>query len=160
MFTAPTLVMPVDRSKLADDSWNSSTTSCEKFIDVLPSMELRTLPPSTVIAVLLESPPRIETENSELYCEVDPGFAVTPGSRNASCRKLRPFSGSSWIFCRVITPVTAWASVSTWMAAAATVTVSLACPISIRTSMVATLPVATVTSIVRVRKPGSSAVTT
>ena len=84
MFTAPTLVMPVDRSKLADDNWNSSTTSCEKFIPVLPSMLLRMLPPSTVIAVLLESPPRIDTENSELYRDVDPGLAVTPGSRNAS----------------------------------------------------------------------------
>ena len=97
MFTAPTLVMPVDRSKLADDSWNSSTTSCEKFIPVLPSMLLRMLPPSTVMAVLFESPPRIETENSELYCEVEPALAVTPGSRKASCRKLRPLSGSSWI---------------------------------------------------------------
>ena len=90
------------------------------------------LPPSTVIAVLLESPPRIETENSELYCEVEPGLAVTPGSRNASCRKLRPLSGSSWIFCRVITPLTACASVSTWMAVAATVTVSVASPSSMR----------------------------
>ena len=95
MFTEPTLVMPVDRSKLADESWNSSTTSCEKFIPVLPSIELRMLPPSTVIAVLLESPPRIDTENSELYCDVEPGLAVTPGSRNASWRKLRPLSGSS-----------------------------------------------------------------
>ena len=75
MLTAPTLVMPVERSKLAEDSWNSSTTSCEKFIPVLPSIELRTLPPSTVIAVLLESPPRIDTEKSELYCEVEPGLA-------------------------------------------------------------------------------------
>jgi hypothetical protein len=95
MLTAPTLVMPVDRSKLDDESWNSWTTSCEKFIPVLPSMELRTLPPSTVMAVLLESPPRIDTENSELYCDVEPGLAETPGSRNANCRKLRPLIGSS-----------------------------------------------------------------
>jgi len=71
------------------------------------------LPPATVIAVLLATPPKIDTENSEVYCDVVPEFAVTPGSKNASCRKLRPWSGSSWIYCRVITPLTVCASVST-----------------------------------------------
>ena len=70
-------------------------TSCEKFIPVLPSIELRTLPPSTVIAVLSGAPPRIETVNKELYCEVDPADAETPGSKKASCKKLRPLSGNS-----------------------------------------------------------------
>ena len=62
---------------------------------VPPSIELRTLPPSIVIFVLADEPPNTETLNSELYCAVEPVPTVTPGSRNARFKKLRPLSGSS-----------------------------------------------------------------
>ncbi len=69
MLMAPLAAMPVERSKLALEIWNSSTTSCEKFWAEPPLMALRTLPPSTVRAVLPVLAPRTDTPNWALYCE-------------------------------------------------------------------------------------------
>ena len=40
--------IPVDASKFTDESWNSCTTSCEKFMEVPPSTSSLMMPPSMV----------------------------------------------------------------------------------------------------------------
>ena len=66
-FTAPPAPTPVDRSKFTLETWNSWTISCEKFCCVPPVTESRTVAPSTVMRVRLESAPRMETSKARLY---------------------------------------------------------------------------------------------
>ena len=106
MLIAPNAAMPVDRSKLAVEIWNSCTTSWEKFCPVPPSTGLRTLPPSTVIAVRDAGPPSTETLNCALNCAGLPRFTVTPGCSVARFMKLRPFNGRLSICVRPTIPCT------------------------------------------------------
>ena len=110
---APNAAMPVDRSKLAVEIWNSCTTSCEKFCPVPPSIGLRTFPPSTVIAVRDAGAPRTDTLNCALNWAGLPMLTVTPGCSAARFRKLRPLSGRFSICSRPTRPWTLLDSRST-----------------------------------------------
>ncbi len=82
--------------------------SWEKFIDAMPPavvMLSEMTPPSIEYAVWLP-PPRTETVNRVLNCAVEPRPTVTPGSSEASCMKLRPFSGRSIMVARSMEPCT------------------------------------------------------
>src|ERR1039457_3575537 len=70
----------------------------------VPSTGLRTLPPSTVMAVREAGPPNTETLNWALNWAGFAGVTWIPGSSWARFRKLRPFSGRSSICWRVTTP--------------------------------------------------------
>ncbi len=102
MLTAPLAPMPVEVSKLVVEIWNSCTTSCEKFIDVPPSISSLMVPPSMVRRVPTPLPavapavaPNTLTLNIALNCETLPGTTDTPGSIAASCNAERPFNGRS-----------------------------------------------------------------
>src|ERR1022692_4139850 len=79
MLMAPAAVMPVERSKLTLEIWNSCTISWEKFCCVSPSTESFTRAPSTAMRVrLVAAAARHDVDGS--------------GGRNA-CREIEVDAG-------------------------------------------------------------------
>ena len=89
--------------------------------------------PSTVHMFAVTSPPLTDMSDPlsrPLSLTLSASGALTPGISVASCRKLRPLSGSSRTCSPVTTPDTSPPSTLTGVDDASTVTVSVMAPVS------------------------------
>ncbi len=86
--------------------WNSWTASSEMFWVLPPTASSLMSAPSMVTLAPRPSWPAEEMRTVLLLVGSKFGAGLFPGTRRESSRKLRPFSGRSWISSAVIRPST------------------------------------------------------
>jgi hypothetical protein len=160
-YSAPNACVRILNSSMASGGGLSTKPVLKVSLLVAPSirklLDWLRIPLTLKPPVALPKPPGVASP----CCPPRPeGGATTPGISVPSCVKLRPFSGRSTTFCWSMTMPCVAFEVSTSVASAVTVMVSLICPTSSwKTARAVSVTVTRTPSCCAVLKPASDAFT-